>query len=124
MKKYTLLGTGKYISVDDYSKKDYFVYQIKALKDFNDVKAGDLGGYVASEDNLSQEGNCWIYDEAMVIHDAWLSDNAIAKDKAIIRDKARVGQNVIVAKNAVIQDKVICVGSATITDNATIQDNQ
>lgn len=58
MKKYTLIGTGKYISVDDYSKKDYFVYQIKALKDFNDVKAGDLGGYVASEDNLSQEGNC------------------------------------------------------------------
>lgn len=123
MKKYTLIGTGKYINVDDYSKKDYFVYQIKALKDFSDVKAGDLGGYVASEDNLSQEGNCWIYDDAMVIHDACLTGDAIAKDKALIRDNALVGQDAIVSKNAIIKGNASCVGSVTITDNATIQGN-
>ncbi len=36
------------------------VYRIRALKDFGDVKAGDLGGWVESEENLSHEGNCWI----------------------------------------------------------------
>lgn len=32
------------------------LYRIKALVDFYDVKSGDLGGYVESYNNLSQEG--------------------------------------------------------------------
>lgn len=32
------------------------LYRIEALKDFSDVKAG---GFVQSENNLSQYGNCW-----------------------------------------------------------------
>ena len=46
------------------------LYRIKALKDFNDVKSGDLGGFVDSENNLSHEGNCWIYDSAVVCDSA------------------------------------------------------
>ena len=107
MKKYTLLGTGKYIDID-YDQKNYFVYQIKALKDFADVKAGDLGGYVASEKNLDQNGNCWIYDDAMVIHDARVTDNAVVKDEASIRDKAFLGQDVVVSKNAVVKGNISC----------------
>lgn len=46
-------------------------YRIRALKDFETllgtVHAGDLGGYIASEDNLSQEGACWVFDDAIVI---------------------------------------------------------
>ena len=30
-----------------------------------DVHQGDLGGFVESERNLSQEGSCWIYDNAL-----------------------------------------------------------
>lgn len=30
------------------------LYRIRALKDFADVKAGDLGGFVQSEANLDQ----------------------------------------------------------------------
>lgn len=122
MKKYTLTGTGKYIDID-YDQKDYFVYQIKALKDFADVKAGDLGGYVASEKNLNQDGNCWIYDNAMALHDARVTDNAIVKDEASIRDKAFLGQDVVVSKNAIVRDNTSCVGSVTITDTAIIQGN-
>ena len=33
------------------------LYRIKAIKSFGDVKAGDLGGYIEDEDNLSQDGN-------------------------------------------------------------------
>jgi hypothetical protein len=33
-------------------QKDTHLYRIEALKDFGDVKKGDLGGYVQSEDNL------------------------------------------------------------------------
>ena len=46
------------------------LYRIIALKDFFDVKKGDIGGYVQSEDNLSQEGDCWVYDQAKCMDDA------------------------------------------------------
>ena len=53
------------------------LYRIKALRDFNDVKKGDIGGYVESEKNLSQLGDCWIYDNARVHNNAQVCDNAI-----------------------------------------------
>ena len=40
------------------------LYRIRALKDFGNVKAGSLGGFVASERNLSQLGDCWVADDA------------------------------------------------------------
>ena len=40
------------------------LFQIKALKDFGDVKAGDLGGYIEKEENLSQDGRALICDSA------------------------------------------------------------
>lgn len=44
----------------EFTKTDlYFngtiLHQIVALKDFGSVKKGDLGGWIESEDNLSQE---------------------------------------------------------------------
>lgn len=46
------------------------LYRIKSLIDFSDVKAGDLGGYVEKEENLSQVGDAWVSGNARV------SDNA------------------------------------------------
>lgn len=46
------------------------LYRIKALKDFRDVRKGTVGGYIESEQNLSQEGDAW------VCGNAWVSDNA------------------------------------------------
>lgn len=42
------------------------LHRIKALRDFGNVKKGNLGGWVESEDNLSHDGNCWICDDAIV----------------------------------------------------------
>ena len=42
------------------------LYRIKALKSFGGIKKGAIGGYVQSEENLSQTGTCWIYDNAKV----------------------------------------------------------
>ena len=46
------------------------LHRIKALKDFGNVKKGELGGYVESEHNLSQEGNCWVCGNAKVCGNA------------------------------------------------------
>ncbi|BAM63107.1 hypothetical protein [Edwardsiella phage IW-1] len=36
------------------------LYRVKALKDFGDVKAGDIGGYIEGEHNLDHAGTCWV----------------------------------------------------------------
>ena len=68
-KKYKL--TDEYITIDDRK-----LYRIEALKDFGWVRKGDKGGFVESEDNLSQEGDCWIFDDARVFGNAIVSGNA------------------------------------------------
>lgn len=60
MKKYELLK-------DDCIEVDgHVLHRIKALKDFDNVKAGELGGYVGSEFNLSQDNNCWVYNNEVI----------------------------------------------------------
>ena len=72
------------------------VYRIRALKDFGDVKKGDLGGFVSSYENLSQYGDCWIYNDAAVIDNALLENDStvhnmtIVYDNSIIRGKSKV----------------------------------
>ena len=48
------------IKVSHGSHKELF--QLKALRDFSDVKTGDLGGFVEDEYTLSHAGSCWIYN--------------------------------------------------------------
>ena len=69
MKKYEL--TQESISVS--GKK---LYRIKALVDFKNIKAGDLGGYIEMENNLDQYGNAWVYGAAKVYGDAKVYGNA------------------------------------------------
>ena len=60
------------------------LFRVKALRDFNDVKKGDIGGYVEGEKNLSQLGDCWIYDNARIYN------NAVIRDDARVCDNARI----------------------------------
>ena len=52
------------------------LFRIRALIDFSCVKAGDLGGYIEKDVNLSQSGNAWVSGNARVSGDAWVSGNA------------------------------------------------
>ena len=64
------------LTTDSIKRNGVTLYRIKALIDFEDVKAGDLGGYVEKEENLSQSGNAWVYGNACVSGDACVSDDA------------------------------------------------
>ena len=76
------------------------LYRIKALKDFGTVEKGDLGGFVESEKNLSQEGACWVFDNARVYGNARVFDNAQVYDNARVFDNAQVYDNARVYGNA------------------------
>ena len=49
------------------------LHRIKALRSFGDVKAGDLGGFIESEDNLSQEGMANILGVNQTTVGQWLN---------------------------------------------------
>lgn len=57
------------------------LHRIEALRDFGDVKAGDKGGWIESEENLSHGDNCWVYDDARVCGGARACDNAEVKNE-------------------------------------------
>ena len=76
------------------------LYRIRALKDFSDIKAGTLGGYVENEDNLSHDGNAWIYGNAKVYGNARVCGNAEVCGDAEVFGNARVCSNACLKANA------------------------
>ena len=66
------------------------LFRIKALIEFGNVKAGDLGGYIEKEENLSHMGNAWVSGNARVSGDARVSGNAQVSGDAQVFGDARV----------------------------------
>lgn len=58
------------------------LFRIKALISFGNVSAGDLGGFIEKEENLSHSGNAYVHENACVYGntcvygDAEMSGNA------------------------------------------------
>lgn len=59
----------KYILIKD-KIYIYKYYRLKAVKNFSNVKKGKPGGFVKGYHNLSQSGDCWVYESAVVIDGA------------------------------------------------------
>ena len=53
--------------------------QIRAIINFGCVVAGEIGGWIECEENLSQSGNAWVSGNARVSGNAWVSGNARVK---------------------------------------------
>ncbi len=99
------------------------LYRIQALKTFTKpggynpvVHVGELGGYVESEDNLSQDGNCWISGDAKV------KDGGKVIDDAIVCDKAMVSKNAIVRGKSVVRDRCFVTHRSDIFDSTLVGD--
>lgn len=99
------------------------IYRIRALKDFGDVKAGDLGGYIEKEENLSQEGNCWVYDNAKVFDNVQVFDNAKIYGEVRVFDNAKVYENAEIFGDGRIRGNAEVFGNAQVFDNVRIYDN-
>ena len=77
--------TNQKYEITDIAHPEYpFLHRIRALRDIgSEVKAGDLGGFVEHEGNLSYEdADSWIYNDAIAAKGAVLSDRARAEDHA------------------------------------------
>ena len=68
-----------------------WLHRIQALIDVNEkVPEGTLGGFVENENNLSQEGTCWIYDDAICCENGEVKEEAALYDGSLVRGYAVV----------------------------------
>ena len=97
------------------------LHRIRAVRDFGDVTAGDLGGWVQSEDNLSHDGRCWIYDEGIVCDKAKVSHDAAVRDHGQLRDQAWIFEDAVVQDHAQVYCGANACGRSVIKDNAIVR---
>lgn len=66
MKKYELTEETKVVF-------GVILHRIRAIRDFSNVKAGSLGGFIEKEENLDHDSDAWVYGDAIVYGDARVS---------------------------------------------------
>ena len=121
----------KKYEITDVAHPDYpELHRIRALRQVgNDVLAGELGGFVQSEANLSQgNDDAWLYDDSISRHEAsvcggaQLHDQAVAQDLALVTGSAVMYDQAAVCDNAIvtagcIRDEAFVLGNARIREN-------
>lgn len=125
-KKYEF--TGKTRCVDDKILK-----QIIAVRDIDTIYklviAGEIGGYIETEKNLSHEGNCWVFYDSYVYEWANVRQNAVIRGRSYVHDHAVVGGNVLVSGTseingyASIYDDCVITGDSVISDFSFLRKN-
>lgn len=116
MNKYEILTN------DSIIYNDKTLYRIRLLKDIGNgdtFKAGEIGGYIENEFNLSQDGECWVDKNSKVIGNVKIYDNALINNSTVTNinnEESKIhGESIIV--NATVN-----ISGCDIYDNAKIID--
>jgi carbonic anhydrase/acetyltransferase-like protein (isoleucine patch superfamily) len=123
MKKYTLLHQDSKIILGR------TLYRIQYLRECGWSSEGGLGGYIESEENLSQSGECWVGENACVFDGAHIEGNAKVYGRSwvyqnsIVKGQASVFDNATVRQSSIVKDNARVFGSYVV-EYDVIQDNQ
>jgi carbonic anhydrase/acetyltransferase-like protein (isoleucine patch superfamily) len=118
--KYEMFGDVHYLPT---------MQRIRALKDFADVKAGDIGGWIEKESNLSHDDDCWVYEDAQVSGDARVYEharvygNTVVYGDACVYGYARVFGNAQVSEDAKVSGDAVLSGNSRVFGNAQVSGN-
>ena len=96
------------------------LFRIRALVEFGDVEAGELGGYVEKESNLGHDDNAWVYGNARVYGDAQVSGDALVYGNARVYGNAWVYGNARVCGDAWVYGNARVCGDALVCGNARV----
>ena len=91
------------------------MHQIVCVTAFASVAAGEVGGYIEKEVNLSQDGNAWVFGNAEVFGDAKVSGNA-----EVCGDAEVFGNAWVFGDAKVFGDAEVC-GDAKVFGNAILR---
>lgn len=98
------------------------MFRIMALRDIDNfyrpIKKGEYGGLISSSANLSQSGECWIFDNSIV------SQNATVQDNAAVAGNSEVLGNSVICEHAFVKDSIIYnrafIGGGSKVENCKI----
>lgn len=78
------------------------LFRIKALISFGLIIAGEKGGWIEKEENLSQYGNAWVFGNAEVYDNACVRGNVEVRGNACVRGNAEISGNIEMSGDAEI----------------------
>ena len=92
------------------------LHRIRAVRDIpeQNVKAGDLGGWLETEENLSHDSAAWVTGEAWVMGRAYVTDSTLVAGTALVMGAA------LVNGAAFVTDSAHVMGAALVTDSARV----
>lgn len=114
MKKYEFTGEVKVLA------NGVLVRQIRALMDFGKVVAGELGGWIEKEENLSHDMLCWVAGNAAVYGNAKVSENAYIWGNAHVYERASISENAQVYGFARVHGKSKIHGNSHVFGHAHV----
>jgi 3'-phosphoadenosine 5'-phosphosulfate sulfotransferase (PAPS reductase)/FAD synthetase len=124
-KEMRTISNQKY-EITDMAHEEYpFLHRIRALRDIcGEIRAGDIGGFVESESNLSAEpGDCaWIFDDAIAAGDAYVDRDACLRGDAIACGSAYVSKGSVMSGHSRAEDNAYLRG-ASMTGKALASGN-
>ncbi len=107
VKELSKTNNTKYEITDLTHEKYPFLHRIRALRNVGEkVKAGDLGGFVESESNLSFEpgDEAWIFDDAICAGGGYVDKNSRLHGYAVVCKHGYVSQDSAVSAHARVED--------------------
>ena len=108
------------------------VYSGREIFQIQSTDTNELGGWVQGYHNLSQDGDCWVHDSAIVCDHAMVCGDALVCDQVVmtnysrlfgsaclfgsvtLRDRAWVYDYAMIGGNVVVRDRSIISGTAII----------
>lgn len=99
------------------------LFRIRALIDFGKVKAGELGGYIEKEANLSQHDDAWVRTEARVYGNAQVWGDGRVSEYARVSGNAQVSGYAHIFGYAHISDWARVSGGARVKDYTWVKDD-
>ena len=115
----------KYEITDITHEEHPFLRRIRALWDVGDqVKVGDLGGFVESESNLATDPSdgAWIFDDAIAAGNAYVDRDACLRGDAIACGSAYVSKGSVMSGHSRAEDNAYLRG-ASMTGKALASGN-
>lgn len=96
------------------------LYRIRASRDIprHNVKKGELGGFISSLDVLSQEGDCWVFDDAVVVGDSHISGNALIYNNAVV-ENSTISDEAIIGEYCEVCDSDV-TGTSCVMGHSTV----
>lgn len=96
--------------------------RVVAIRDFGDVKTGDIGGFIESERNLSHAGDCWVYDQAVVRDLASVIGNGKAQGHAYLVDRSIINGAGVAADATLLHGMALVAGTGVVRGHTVFSD--